>query len=253
MLYSIITVCYNNLQGLVQTYESIRDQSYKDFEWIIIDGGSTDGTPQWLQKLDFEGIVWMSEKDKGIFDAMNKGMQMSKGDYLLFMNSGDCFATNNILEQVKNFTGDQYHFIYGDSEDVTSFGNVLYKVSKPYTTLYRGMFASHQAMFFKSSVLADQKYRWEEFPVTADYAFIAEFLLKCKAENVKYMDIPYCRFMLGGTNELHRYKALKEDFRIRKDILRIGWMKSSILFTLHFIHTFLKRNFPLIMQKLRYK
>jgi putative colanic acid biosynthesis glycosyltransferase len=253
MLYSIITVCYNNLAGLLQTYESIKNQSFKDYEWIIVDGGSRDGTPIWLEQLQGENIVWRSEKDKGIFDAMNKGIDMSKGNYLLFMNSGDCLATNSILERVSVFTGESYNFIYGDSEDVTTSGNVLYKVSKPYTSLYRGMFASHQAMFFKSAVLEGQKYRWEEFPVTADYAFIAEFLSKCKKENIKYMNIPYCRFMLGGTNDMHRFKALHEDFRIRRDILKIGWLKSALLYCLHYIHTLLKKTFPLIMQKLRYK
>jgi putative colanic acid biosynthesis glycosyltransferase len=253
MLYSIITVCYNNFQGLLQTYESVNNQSYKDYEWVIVDGGSTDGTLKWLKGLRAKNIKWVSERDKGIFDAMNKGIDMAKGQYLLFLNSGDCFASNTILEQVKEFASEKIHFIYGDSVDVKFTQDILYRESKPYNTLYRGMFTSHQAMFFRSSLLAGQKYNWKEYPVTADYAFIAEFLSKCNEENIKYLNIPFCRFLLGGTNEKFRFKALHEDFRIRRNIFRISWAIAGVLYSLHFLHTLLKRRAPLLMQRIRYR
>lgn len=110
---SIITVCLNNYLGLVETVKSIESQTSKEFEFIVIDGGSKDGSLAYLESL---GIidVFVSEKDNGIYDAMNKGSLLAKGRYLIFMNAGDTFYSNNTVENCLSILNEnKYDIIYG--------------------------------------------------------------------------------------------------------------------------------------------
>lgn len=122
---SIITITYNNLSGLRKTAESVERQSYRDFEWIIVDGASTDGTKEYLEQLHREGAKFVGEKegqsadwadgklrgdalqirmvsepDKGVYDAQNKGIRLATGDYCFFLNAGDCFCNGEVLAQI---------------------------------------------------------------------------------------------------------------------------------------------------------
>ena len=100
MKLSVITINFNNRDGLRKTIESVVKQTYKDFEYIIIDGGSTDGSvdviKEYADKIDY----WVSEPDKGIYNAMNKGIDVAKGEYCIFMNSGDVFFSNDVYNEV---------------------------------------------------------------------------------------------------------------------------------------------------------
>ena len=98
-LFSVISVTYNNLKGLQNTFKSLRLQTFTDYEWIVVDGGSYDGT---LDFLSDKPCKLISEKDDGIYDAMNKGIGKANGDYLIFMNAGDVFADADILEIVQD-------------------------------------------------------------------------------------------------------------------------------------------------------
>ena len=102
MKLSIITVNLNNLEGLKKTYESVVCQTFTDYEWIVIDGGSTDGSREFIEQHQDKFAYWCSEPDKGIYNAMNKGIMRAKGEYLNFMNSGDCFACKETLAGVFN-------------------------------------------------------------------------------------------------------------------------------------------------------
>ena len=101
MTYSIITVNYNNYEGLRRTIKSVVCQTYKDYEYIIIDGGSTDGSAELIRQYTDHLTFWVSEPDKGIYNAMNKGVAHANGEYLNFMNSGDCFYDENVLQTLK--------------------------------------------------------------------------------------------------------------------------------------------------------
>jgi glycosyltransferase involved in cell wall biosynthesis len=94
---SVITINYNNLNGLINTVTSVFDQTYLQREFIIIDGGSTDGSKEFIEKKSTEFTYWVSEKDKGVYHAMNKGLAKATGDFCLFLNSGDILFKNNIL------------------------------------------------------------------------------------------------------------------------------------------------------------
>lgn len=127
MRLSVITITYNNLSGLQKTARSVVAQRYADMEWIVVDGGSTDGTPEWLAQVANEGVIsvgagvakgmtdegkgnfcvkdlgafrFVSEPDKGVYDAQNKGIGMANGEYCFFLNAGDCFAGEDVLEQL---------------------------------------------------------------------------------------------------------------------------------------------------------
>ena len=95
---SIITVVFNNLVGLKHTYQSIISQTTTDFEWLVIDGGSTDGTQEWLTDLAITNMRFISEKDAGLYDAMNKGLKLAMGTFVWFMNSGDSIYSPNTVQ-----------------------------------------------------------------------------------------------------------------------------------------------------------
>jgi putative colanic acid biosynthesis glycosyltransferase len=228
-----------------------------DFEWIVVDGASTDGTGEWLQQLDEKRLQWCSEPDRGIFDAMNKGILKAQGDYLIFMNAGDEFNGNNVLERITysiNLNLKPY-FIYGDAVDVTSGKKSLLKLSKSHTVCYKTMFTSHQAMLFNRDFGLKHHISYPlEFKYTADYAYISLYLKNIHVnDRIVKLDFPFCRFLLGGTNEVHRYKALKEDYQIRTQIMGLSKSEAYMLYFLHFVHTVLKRTLPDITKLLRYK
>lgn len=113
MKLSIITINLNNKSGFLATAESVIQQTFKDFEWIVIDGGSYDGSKELIEKYSDRMAYWVSEPDNGIYNAMNKGILAAKGDYCLFLNSGDYFVDNEVLNKV--FTNDfDEDVIYGD-------------------------------------------------------------------------------------------------------------------------------------------
>jgi putative colanic acid biosynthesis glycosyltransferase len=243
--FSIISICFNNLEELKYTYSSIKEQSCLDFEWIVIDGNSQDGTRNWLQKTN--PTKWISEKDKGIYDAMNKGIKMATGHYLIFMNSGDGFTSASVLKTAKEKLESAGHpaFGYGDSMDISEKGDKFLRKAKGLDKLKLGMITQHQAMFFNKEKLNGLQYSLD-YPLSADYAFICTVVKKNDPSELLYLGIPICNFNMGGANEQFRYEAMKEDYRIRKEILQLGSIISSGLYALHFIHTKIKRLNPSI-------
>ena len=102
MKFSIITINYNNCNGLQRTLDSVVSQTCKNFEWIVIDGGSSDGSRELIEQFQQEMTYWCSERDKGIYNAMNKGVEKATGDYCLFLNSGDNFCDSNVIKRLAN-------------------------------------------------------------------------------------------------------------------------------------------------------
>ena len=100
MKLSVITINYNNKEGLKKTIESVVSQIYQDFEYIVVDGGSTDGSIDIIREYDKHIDFWISEPDRGIYNAMNKGIKFSHGEFCLFLNSGDCLLSSTSISQV---------------------------------------------------------------------------------------------------------------------------------------------------------
>lgn len=172
MKYSIITINYNNCEGLRKTIESVISQSYQDYEFIIIDGGSNDGSRELIEQYSDNITYWVSEPDKGIYNAMNKGIHAAKGDYLNFMNSGDIFYSNEVLAQLTSIDSDadiivgkDYHH---NQESGKGFSSILpTRISM--VTFYMETLP-HQGAFIRRSLFADAPYD-ENLKIAADWAF----------------------------------------------------------------------------------
>ena len=114
-LISVVTICYNAKNDLEKTILSVLSQTYQDIEYIIIDGGSTDGTVDIIHKYSERLFYWISEPDKGIYDAMNKGMDRATGSWINFMNAGDTFCDNEVIKNIFGYNDlSDYSVIYGD-------------------------------------------------------------------------------------------------------------------------------------------
>jgi putative colanic acid biosynthesis glycosyltransferase len=241
--FSVITVCFKDLVNLKKTYDSVQEQVCQNLEWIVVDGGSSDGTKYWLEQLQYDKLKWVSEPDKGLYDAMNKGITISSGQYLVFMNSGDLFADTQVLGKTLSCAqaNRQPKFLYGDSIDFNLEGHESMRKARAASSYMSAMFAQHQAMFFLKT---DIRYRLE-YKISADYAFIGETLTKANdTRDIVYLGYAVCRFLLGGLNEQKRFLALKEDFQIRHRIFGLTYSSASMLYVAHFIHSVLKRLSP---------
>ena len=196
MKVSIITITYNNLEGLKRTYESIHRQTFDDYEWLVIDGGSTDGTKQFLEEHDNELAFWCSEPDKGVYNAQNKGTIYAKGEYCIYMNSGDSFYADDVLEKVfeKDIDAD---VIYGGWELVFEDGKKV-EGNVPEVADLAYFFDDnmcHQAMLIKREAVLARPYD-ESFPIYADWE---EWLaLYMQGKTFKRVDILICDFIVGG-------------------------------------------------------
>ena len=170
MRLSIITINYNNRDGLKKTIDSVVSQTFQDFEWIVIDGGSTDGSRELIEQCAGHFAYWVSEPDKGIYNAMNKGIDQAKGDYLLFLNSGDWFFNDTSLERcfAHQFDADVMYgdsvFHYADHDSHNRYPAVL-----TFEFLYRSSLA-HCCSFIKRESLTRQHYN-ENYKIVSDLEF----------------------------------------------------------------------------------
>ena len=173
MKLSVITINYNNRDGLKKTIESVVNQTYKDFEYIIIDGGSTDGSVEVLKEYSDKIDYWVSEPDKGIYNAMNKGIDIAKSEYCIFMNSGDLFYSNTTLSRILDHL-DGTDIIYGNTQE--SNGNITkHKDKITFATLYYGSLC-HQSAIIKTTLL--QKFHYDEsLKIVSDWKFFLQTLI----------------------------------------------------------------------------
>lgn len=201
MKYSIITVNYNNKEGLRQTIESVISQTYRDYEFIIIDGGSTDGSTDILKEYNEQITYWVSENDNGIYHAMNKGILKAKGDYLNFLNSGDCFFDKNVLKKVATY-GYCDDFIVGkDYHYNTKTGQGHVSIQPPRTTMIHFFVATldHQSSFIKRELFKNSLYD-ESYRLVSDWIFFTEKIVK-EQKRVQFIPDVICRREEGGLSE----------------------------------------------------
>lgn len=197
---SIVTVNFNGCNDLVKTIESIRSQTFKDFEYLIIDGGSTDDSKKVIEENSDIIDSWVSEKDKGIYDAMNKGIAAATGQYILFLNSGDVLIDTDVLAQVVPALDGQYDMVYGDI--LLDRGNKIERISYPdqldFTFLFEKVIC-HQAQFIKREVFS------RVGPYDTGYKLAADWIhfVKCVTQGgctYRHLPIPVIQFDLGGAS-----------------------------------------------------
>lgn len=182
MRYSVITINYNDQKGLICTIKSVVNQSFKDIDFIVIDGGSTDGSVDVIKQHVAEITYWISEKDKGVYNAMNKGIAQAHGDYLIFMNSGDCFHAPDVLSIVAGYQEDIICGKVLKGESTIPSGHD--KSTLSLVDLMRGSLP-HQAMFIKRELLVKHPYD-ENYKILSDWKFCIEALVfdNCSFRNI---------------------------------------------------------------------
>lgn len=206
-LLSIITVNYNNNAGLERTIRSVIAQRSDFVEYLVIDGGSTDGSADLIKNNSSFIHYWISEKDHGVYDAMNKGIEKAAGDYLLFLNSGDSFATDDVLKKVEfQLRKGEYDIIYGN----IVLNKTVVKYNRP-LTLYNMMYlgVSHQAMFLKASLFQKAGVYDTQYKVTADSCHLILCLARYNASAV-YVDAVIADIEPGGMSMLNKEQNRQE-------------------------------------------
>ena len=185
MRFSIITINFNNKDGLKRTINSVLCQTCIDYEFIIIDGGSTDGSVEVIKENESQITYWVSEKDNGVYHAMNKGVAQAHGDYCIFMNSGDCFHSPDALNDIENYQED---IICGQ---VSTFPSGHHKPTISLVDLLR-ISLPHQAMFIKRELLIKHPYD-EEYKILSDWKFCIENLVidNCSFRNIEVVIADY--------------------------------------------------------------
>ena len=201
MKLSIITINYLNFDGLQKTIESIVSQSYKNFEWIVIDGGSTDGSRKLIEQHQDAMAYWCSEPDRGIYHAMNKGVVQAKGDYCLFLNSGDILHNEHVIKDVIPFL-DGTDIVAGDEWRVDEDYSFIKLNKNPqeistYFFLVSSLF--HQGVFMRRSIL--EAYPFDEtMKITADWAEMFYVFLS-RGMSYKHIDVVVSDFVAGGASD----------------------------------------------------
>ena len=216
---SIIVVTLNNLKGLKKTLSSCQKQQIINNEVIVIDGASTDGTVAYLNSFSELNNSWVSEKDHGIYNAMNKGLSYAKGKWIIFMNAGDVFYQNNTIFNALLLVDNDIDIIFCDVEIDQKYYKYTIKAKK-INCLKNGMICSHQSMIFKNSVF--KKCRFDErFKYVADY----DIFLRCFLSGFKilYRPIIFSKYQAGGLSEKNRFSRDLEVFKsIRSNYARVS-------------------------------
>jgi glycosyltransferase involved in cell wall biosynthesis len=215
-LCSIITVVYNAESLIERTLLSAAHQTVQDFEHWIIDGASTDCTLTVVERYKHARMHVVSERDKGIYDAMNKGLARATGKYVIFMNAGDEFYDNQVLERALT-QHDGADFIYGETAVVDDAGNILgnRRLSPPsrlnWRSLQRGMCVSHQSIFMRRELAEsyDLNYR-----ISGDIDWTIRMLRKSKS--IVNAEGYISKFLEGGVSASRRNQGLKERFHIMR-------------------------------------
>lgn len=186
--FSIITINLNNIIGLERTINSVFNQTYKDFEYIIIDGGSKDGSAELISSYSDHLTYWISESDTGIYQAMNKGIQKASGEYLLFLNSGDFLVGNDVLREVSQI--DIREDIVVGNCNVSQKGKIIFRAIPPddiSLAAFWGKTVPHQASFFRRELFRKFGMYSENFQIHADLEFFLKTLI---LGNCSYLKIP---------------------------------------------------------------
>ena len=217
MKLSIITVNLNNLEGLKKTYESVVSQTFTDYEWLVIDGGSTDGSREFIEEHQDKFAYWCSEPDKGIYNAMNKGIVHAEGEYLNFMNSGDCFACEETLEVVfSRFHTEDILYGYMPIGHINGkfFPSDAMKDKVCWYDLYYNTFP-HQASFIRRILFDIVGLYDEELKVVADSRWFAMAILNYGAT---YKFLPYKLAIFEGNGLCETLDFSSERPKQLKDI-----------------------------------
>ena len=252
---SIVTIVYNGQGCIEKTVKSVLNQTYVNKEYIIIDGASNDRTLDLIHPYKNKIDKLISDRDSGIYDAMNKGLNEVTGDYVIFMNCDDTFTNKDTLtEIVKSIEKHNFpDFVYGDAIEESSIDGARFvKKARDSKYLWYGMFAHHQSMTYKMSIINNYKLKYDlQYKIGSDYGFTAEFLMHAK--EIVYIEKPLCIFMQGGASAVDYKVGLKEQWLIRKNVFKYNLFTRFGIFLIHYSMIMIRRNLPALYNSLRLK
>lgn len=214
-IISVITVVFNADKVLERTFKSIRDQHYPSIEYIVIDGGSKDNTLNLINQYQSIISKWVSEPDDGLYSAMNKGLKLATGEFVIFLNAGDVFFDNDVLSNIFSAAEPYSDVYYGETMIVDEKGKELgmRRLKAPETlsweSLIDGMLVCHQSFIVRRSLSPEYN---EKYKIAADYDWMMNCLKLAKTITNTHLIIS--RFLDGGLNKHNIRKALLERFSI---------------------------------------
>ena len=254
--FTVITATYNAEKVLQRTLDSVRRQSWAHVEHLIIDGASKDGTlvmvEAYRQKSDAEEngheIKVTSEPDKGLYYAMNKGIDQATGQYLVFLNAGDVFASDDTLEMVAQSVGEAERLpgvLYGDTDIVNDDGVFLRhrRLAPPEHLSWKsfrwGMLVCHQSFYALTEIAKDIHYD-TRYRYSADVDWCIRIMKACKQQHRRLKDVHavLTNFLDGGMTNTHHRDSLKERFRVMAH--HYGYVETFLLHVWFFIRQWLK-------------
>ncbi|WP_231458789.1 glycosyltransferase family 2 protein [Pedobacter sp. Leaf132] len=211
---TIITIVYNNVRDVERTIKSVINQTFKDIEYIIIDGASNDGTLEVIERYRSQTAKIVSEKDKGIYDAMNKGLALATGDYVLFMNSGDEIYDEHTVEDIFD-TANGADIYYGETEmyndNWESLGRRRHEAPEHFNwqSFKYGMSISHQAIYIRRSIITPYDLQYK-------YSSDIDWIIKAakKSSNIVNVHRYVAKYLVGGMSKKKHRESLKERFQI---------------------------------------
>ena len=219
MKLSIVTINYNNRAGVRKTMESVFAQTCKDFEYIVIDGASTDGSAEYIRAHADQLTYWVSEKDTGIYNAMNKGVRAAKGEYLLMLNSGDFLVDDRVIERILPEL-DGTDIVQGNTIEGQKRNRGYGKSDISFLDVQRGHFL-HQASFCKRDLFEKYGYFDESYCYVSDTIFFIK-TLGYGGATFRYVDIDIADFDLTGcscTNDKRiRQQHWQEEKRMQREL-----------------------------------
>lgn len=220
MKISIITVSLNEKDTIEATFLSVLNQTYKDFELIVVDGGSTDGTLEIIDKYKDKISHFISEPDNGIYDAMNKGIDLATGDFLLFLNANDKLYDDKVFQLVADTLNKnpEVKLLFGDVEIIDKDNNQDYiktyeNMLNKYNFLFSGL--CHQGTYYSRDLFNDYGKYSTEYKICADWEFNIRCVIKNKVKNF-YLNSTLAKFQLGGYSS---NSIAGKNMRIEKNII----------------------------------
>lgn len=216
MKISVITINYNNAIGLRKTIESVVCQTYNNYEYIIIDGGSTDKSVDVITEFSEKITYWVSEPDKGIYNAMNKGFAVATGDYCIFMNSGDCFYDENVFTGFSEICHQEdivVGLVYNKSNNA-----LLFSQPKKIISLYN-LYSStipHQGAFIKTTLQKKFPYN-ENLKIVADWDFFVHAVILANC-SIRFTNLPIALFDIEGVSTSNPQVTWNEKEMVLKQI-----------------------------------
>ena len=237
---SIITVVLNDATNLARTVDSISRLTYENIEYILVDGGSTDDTLKVIDNSRHLIDRCISEEDRGLYDAMNKGIDLASGEWVIFMNAGDVFSTGDVLNEIfKNMNYDDVDIIYGDTV-VSYSGFEKYKPSGDVKDIRKGMQFSHQSVFIKLDYHKKNKYKINN-RICADF----EFFYDASKRNRSFLKVhkTISSVLTGGVSDRNREQVFFSWWKV----VGFGSIKLNALYFSRILLAFLKRTVKIVL------